>query len=76
MAKTTCRPLPPVVLTKDSRAECFQVGADLVGGGGDGGPRERFVGVEVDDEAVGVLEVPVAGAPGVEFEDGHLGKGS
>ncbi len=44
------------------------------GGFGDGGPGKRFVRVEIEDEAVGVLEVGVAGAPGMDFEDAHLGE--
>ena len=59
--------------------EAFEAGAlealaDLGGGGAEGGPGEGFVGVEVEDEAVGVLEVVVFGAPGVDFEDAHLGE--
>src|SRR6185437_6832480 len=59
--------------------EAFEAGAlealaDLGGGGTEGGPGEGFVGVEVEDEAVGVLEVIVSGAPGVGLEDAHLGE--
>ena len=48
------------------------------GGCGEGGPGERFVGVEIDDEPVGVLEavwmLRAVGerAPGMDFENGHL----
>ena len=59
--------------------EAFEAGAlealaDVGGGGAEGGPGEGFVGVEVEDEAVGMLEVVVGGAPGVDLEDAHLGE--
>ncbi len=56
-------------------AEVFEALADFGGGGGDGEPGEVWVGVEVEDEAVGVLKVGVGGAPGMDLEDIHLGKG-
>ena len=74
MGTTTWRPLPPVVLRKPLRLAGGEIFADVFGGGGDVGPGERLVGVEVEDDAVGVLEVGVARAPGVDFEDAHLGE--
>lgn len=59
-------------LEEAGEAEFAEARADLGGGGGDGGPGERFVGVEVEDEAVGVLERIVARAPGMDFEDAEL----
>jgi hypothetical protein len=55
-------------------AELFEALADLGGGGGERGPGEGFVGVEVEDEAVGVFEVVVARAPGMDLEHAHLGE--
>ncbi len=57
--------------------EAFEAGvlealADLGGGGGDGEPGEVGVGIEIEDEAVGMLEVVVGRAPGMDFEDVHL----
>jgi len=56
-------------------AEVAEALADFGGGGGDGEPGEIGVGVEIEDEAVGVLEVVVGGTPGMDFEDVHLGEG-
>jgi hypothetical protein len=50
------------------QAELLEAGADVKGGGGDGEPREGFVGVEVEDEAVRVFERVVARAPGMDLK--------
>ena len=75
MGTTTWRPLPPVVLRKLSRPSALEALAD-VGGGWRRASRQAMagVGIEVDDDAVGVLEVVVAGAPGMDFEDSDLGE--
>ena len=62
-------------LDEGFEAKILKKGADFEGGGGDGGPGEGLVGVEVDDKAVGLLDVVGGAAPGVELEDGHLGEG-
>src|ERR1019366_4018070 len=56
-------------LEETGEAEVFEARSDLGGGFGDGRPGEGFVGVEVEDEAVGMFEIGVARAPGVDFED-------
>jgi hypothetical protein len=43
--------------------------ADFEGAVGEGAPGDGGVGVEIDDDAVGMLEVRVGGSPGMEFED-------
>ena len=74
MGATMCRPLPPVVLRKLSRPARLRRLRTSAAAAAEGGPGEGFVGVEVEDEAVGVLEVVVGGTPGVDFEDAHLGE--
>ena len=61
-------------LEKTFEAEALELVADFGGAGGERGPGDGGVGVEVDDEAVGVLEVVVARAPGMDFEDSELGE--
>ena len=55
-------------------AEALELLADFGGAGGECVPGDGGVGVEVDDDAVGVLEIVVARAPGVDFEDSQLGE--
>jgi len=61
-------------LEKAFDAEVLEALADFGGGCGDGEPGEIGVGIEIEDEAVGVLEVVVGGAPGMDLEDIHLGE--
>ncbi len=58
MGRTTCRPLPPVVLTHDSRLQDSSAAARTSAERPPRarGPGERLVGVEVDDEAVRALQ--------------------
>ena len=56
-------------------AEGLELRTDVGGAVGERAPGDCGVGVEVDDDAVGVLEVGVGGAPGVDFQDAHLGEG-
>ncbi len=61
-------------LEEGFEAEALEVLADLGGAVGEGAPGDGGVGIEVEDDAVGVFEVVVAGAPGVNFEDSQLGE--
>ena len=70
MGMTTRRPLPPVVLGKLVRPSSLQARADFRGRFGDGGPGEGLVGVEVEDEAVGVFHIFIARTPGMDFRGG------
>lgn len=60
-------------LEEGFEAERLELFADVCGAVGEGAPRDGGVGIEVDDDAVGVLEVVVSGTPGMNFEDAHLG---
>ena len=55
-------------------AEALELLADVGGAGGQRLPFDGGVGIEVDDDAVWVLERVVARAPGMDLEDSKLGE--
>src|ERR1017187_8714991 len=54
----------------------FELPADFASAVCEGAPGDRGIGIEVEDDEVGALEIVVLRTPGVNFEHSHLGQSS
>src|SRR5271166_7136713 len=52
----------------------LELPADFGGAVGEGPPGDRGIGIEIEDDEVGALEVAVLRTPGMNFEHSHLGQ--
>ena len=69
-------PLPAGGLHEAGEAKVFQEGAHIDRGLDHLGPLHRFIGIEVEDDHVGVFDVLEARAPDVNFEHAALDEGN
>ena len=72
---TTCRPLPPDVLTKLTRSRPCEVIAHVDRTLNDRVPADALSRIEVEDEAIGLLRVRQRGAPWMDLENAGLNQG-
>ena len=69
---TTCRPLPPDVLTKLIKAEALEIIAHVDRTLDDSVPADALSRIEVEDEAIGLLRILQRGAPWMDLENAGL----
>ena len=70
---TTCSPLPPVVLRNAREPDVLEQRLQQLHGLRRASlPRQRVVGIEIEDDAVGIAELRRARAPRMELEHAHL----
>ena len=72
IGSTTCRPLPPEVLTKLLSFKRVEPLAHLARGGDHVLPAGAGAGIEIEHQPVGVLAVVDGGAAGVDFQHAGL----
>ena len=74
-AKTTrtCQALASCGFDETFQADAFQSVANFTRTGGEGGPWNRIIRIQVDHQSVGSLQRLIATGPGMNFENSNLG---